>query len=464
MPQTTLVWFRRDLRASNHLALQEAVGLGLPVIAVFLFEDGMVADDSAGNARRLTFIHQCLSELHAELAAKGVPLFILRGAAENEIPAFAAKINAACVVCTEEDEPKSLLRDGIVAAKLIENGRHFRAFNDWLLLPKSVLVEATGQPYTDFTAYQKAWLAVAGQAGVAYRNDWPALRQIQQSLSENWQRAPSVLSLAQLGVQAQPLVLQGGEKAGNRLLMDFLSHIDTYHLNRDFPALQHASQLSVYLRFGVLSVHKVVDSVNRLSGNGATAWLGALAKREFYHQLLYHHAGILKESFNSRFHNMAWPGGSAYLAAWQCGKTGYPLVDAAMRRLNQTGFLPASLRRFAAEFLTQVLLCDWRQGEIYFAQQLLDFDLAVNNGNWQDAAGVGTQTGKPLRIINPLVESQRLDPDGMIVRRYIPELARLPKDVIHSPWLVKNTIQTNGYPDPIVNYAVQKQQALALLG
>ncbi|EGZ44091.1 deoxyribodipyrimidine photo-lyase [Neisseria wadsworthii 9715] len=463
MFQTTLVWFRNDLRVFDHTALQEAVRFGLPVVGLYVFEP-IESVHSEGGRRRRVFVHQCLSELQSRLAEKGVPLFVTVGLAEQDVPAFAREIDAIYVVCASADEPEAVNQENMIAARLIEDGCRFKAVNDHVLLSKFTLADSEGRPYTEFQVYRKAWLAAS--AGMVWQasDDWQTLARLQTGLSENLTIAPEIPSLAQLGVADQSVTVAGGEQAADELLAEFLLRMGDYHPEQGLSVKCNESQLWPYLRFGVLSVRYVIDLIKNKSASGAGERLDALIRREFYHQLIYHYPNVLRESFNPKYRNIVWENNPVYFSAWQQGQTGYPLLDASMRYLNQTGYLPDELRNYTAAFLTQILLCDWRLGAAYFAGQLLDFDLAVNNGSWQDAAGVGTKAFRPEQMMHPVFAAQKLDPAGQIIRRYIPELAHMPKDFIHMPWLAKGNMNTNNYPDPIVEYASQREKALVLYG
>lgn len=433
MSQTTLVWFRRDLRIFDNAALQLAASGGLPLAGIFVREQ---EPDCAGAARRSLFVWQSLSELHAALARKGIPLFVLEGPAQEAVPAFAREADAARVVCAEAYAPQEVARDMAVAARLAGEGRHFDMAQDALLLPKSQLADEAGNPFSGFEAYRAAWLDVVARCDWAANEneDWGRR---QQSLPEKLKPLPPMMPAQAFGAQRQAWVIEGGEHAGAALLQDFMKRIDTYHLTRGLPG-SATSQLSPHFCFGTVSLRQAVRLAKARGGKGAQAWLAALARREFYYQWFYHRPQALHGGTDEQAESE-----DACLKAWRQGQTGYPLADAAMRCLNRTGYLPDSLRAYAARFFTQILGGSWQQGAAYFARQLLDWDVMLNNGNWQSAA----QTGIPF---NPLAAAQSLDPGGRTVRRYVHELAHLPKDIIHTPWLAKGSINTNGYPDPAV--------------
>ncbi|MFV2030338.1 cryptochrome/photolyase family protein [Neisseria sp. S1] len=460
---TTLVWFRRDLRLFDHTALQTAIRRGLPLVGVFVFDtdilNGLPSDD-----RRLTFIRQCLTELRQSLAEKNVPLWVLYGRAEDEIPALANRLQAASVVCAEDYEPQAIMRDNHVWRKLDAEGRSLIRVTDQVVLAKAAVMNQQGRPYSVFTPYKKAWLAAYAQhyAGWQPADDWQTLSQLQSRLPEAARRTPPIPELADLGFTPQPLAITGGETAAQTMLTDFMQRIALYHISRDFPAKKGVSYLASHLRFGTLSIRHLVYLARQADNEGAQTWLTELIWREFYQQFLFHHPRVAHESWRDEYRDIDWPNPEGFLERWQNGQTGYPIVDAAMRQLAASGYMHNRLRMITANFLVKDLLCDWRLGEAWFARHLLDFDLAANNGGWQWAASTGCDAQPYFRIFNPVTQSQKFDPDGTFIRRYVPELAHLGKDVIHAPWLAKNSINTHGYPAPIVDHAAQREKALAL--
>ena len=459
----TLVWFRRDLRTFDHSALQTAIRQGRPLAAVFLFDrdilDSLPADD-----RRLSFIHQCLSELHSKLAELKIPLYFRHGRADTEIPALAAELNAAAVVCAEDYEPQAIARDTRVAAKLIGANIEFQAVTDQVMLAKSAVMTQQDRPYQVFTPYYKAWLAIVAEqyAGWQSRDDWTTLQQLQQKLPNNLPASPPPPALSELGFATQTLVQNGGETAAQAALGDFLDRLADYPLSRDFPAKRGTSQLSAHLRFGTLSIRHLVYLAKQADNEGGALWLKELAWREFFQQLLYHYPQVAEQAFRAEYRHLAWQNHPEWFERWQNGQTGYPIIDAAMRALKQTGQMHNRLRMITASFLCKDLLIDWRLGQDWFAAQLLDFDLAANNGNWQWAAGTGCDAQPYFRIFNPITQSYKFDPEGRFLRRYLPEIAHLDNTLIHAPWRAGSDIDCHGYPPPIVDHAVQREQAITL--
>jgi len=252
------------------------------------------------------------------------------------------------------------------------------------------------------------------------------------------------------------------------LLQRFARKLPHYKTLRDYPGEAGVSGLSVHLRFGTISIREAVTLALSQQNEGAECWLNELIWREFYQQLLWHFPNVAGESFKPEYRQLQFPGETAWFEAWCEGRTGYPIVDAAMRQLNQTGYMHNRLRMIVASFLVKDLLIDWRRGEAYFAAKLMDFDLAANNGGWQWAASTGCDAQPYFRIFNPVTQSEKFDPEGRFIRRYLPELAALDNKAIHAPWQAKQLpagfrLGTD-YPVPIVDHAVQRERALQLFG
>ncbi|MBV8048451.1 MAG: FAD-binding domain-containing protein, partial [Paludibacterium sp.] len=258
----------------------------------------------------------------------------------------------------------------------------------------------------------------------------------------------------------EPLGWFAEEDDAQHALAVFATRIDQYHQQRDFPALNGTSRLSPHLRFGTLSIRAAIALASETSGPGASAWLNELIWREFYQQLLWHFPHAAETSFRSAYRQLPFPNRQDWFDAWREGRTGYPLVDAAMRQLRQTGWMHNRLRMVTASFLVKDLLIDWRWGERHFARWLMDFDLAANNGGWQWAASTGCDAQPWFRIFNPVTQSKRFDPDGQFIRQFVPELAPCSNKDIHAPWLSHRL--PGHYPPPLVDHARQREEALTL--
>ena len=459
----TLIWFRRDLRLFDNTALQTAVRRGLPVAGAYVFDSGE-SPVIRQNHRRRSFIYDSVAAFQTALQTKNVPLYVLHGQAETEIPKLAAQLHAEAVVCADEDEPQAAARDNRIWHTLNAEGREMVRVDDHAVLPKAAVMTHNGRPYTVFTPYKKAWLEtytrLFGQWQPA--DDWPALAALQSRLPETVRQNARLPTPEEIGINHQPTLFAGGEEAAQKQLGSFLEHIGRYHLARDFPAQKGTSRLSPYLSHGMLSPRHLVFLAKQSDSEGAGVWLGELIWREFFKQILFHYPNTAEESFRQEYRAIAWENNPQWFERWKAGQTGYPIVDAAMRQLKHSGWIHNRLRMIAASFLVKDLLIDWRWGEAWFAGQLIDYDLAANNGGWQWAAGTGCDAQPYFRVFNLVLQSQKFDPDGQFIRRHIPELAHLGKDLIHSPWLAGASIDTHGYPEPMVSHAQQREKALAL--
>ncbi len=267
-------------------------------------------------------------------------------------------------------------------------------------------------------------------------------------------------SLSSIGFHPSPLAIEPGEDAARKALTEFRSQIDRYFETRDFPALDGTSGLSPHLRFGTISIREAFRFAIANSSEGAAKWRDELIWREFYQQILWNHPYVVGSSFRPQYRDIEWPGSDTDFEAWCTGRTGYPLVDAAMRCFNATGLMHNRLRMVVASFLVKDLLIDWRRGEKYFADRLLDFDLASNNGGWQWAASTGCDAQPYFRIFNPVSQSRKFDSEGEFIRSWVPELAHLDAKSIH--WPHQGLFGVPGYPAPIVNHDEQRAKALQL--
>jgi deoxyribodipyrimidine photo-lyase len=346
-------------------------------------------------------------------------------------------------------------------------------FKDHVVLERSEVLTQSGQPYTVFTPYKNAWLKRVDDFQLkAYPIERHAHRLADVPL-DVLRPIPSVQDLGFQRTNLSQLRLQAGTTGAKAALADFAQRISHYGQARDFPALKGPSYLSVHLRFGTLSIREAAQLawLQHLAGvAGATTWLNELIWRDFYHQLLSHYPHVVERSFKPAYDAIRWEHGKHahhLFAAWCEGRTGYPLVDAAMHQLNQTGYMHNRLRMVTASFLCKDLGLDWRWGERYFAEKLNDFDLAANNGGWQWASSSGCDAQPYFRIINPIAQSEKFDPDGRFIKRYLPHLAALSAKSIHAPWLASplELLQADvrlgdNQPHPLVDHAEARTQTL----
>ena len=461
-----LVWFRRDLRDYDHAALYHALKRARQVVCAFVF-DREILDALADPAdRRVEFIHASVTELQQALEAKGGGLVVRHGIARDEIVRLAADFQAEAVFFNHDDDPAALARDAAVEAELKQHAIAVHHSKDCVIFEREEVLTAGGTPYSVFTPYKNAWLKKLSPYFLqAYPVDAYADRLASQSTA-----VPSLRDMGFAPTNLRELRLPTGMSGGARLLDDFLQRIDRYQEARDYPALKGPSYLSVHLRFGTVSIRQLAATAWQQSGRGAQTWLSELIWRDFYHQILWHRPDVASgHAFKRQYDALPWPNPPGHFEAWCEARTGYPLVDAAMRQLNQTGYMHNRLRMVAASFLTKDLLVDWRLGERYFAAKLIDFDLAANSGGWQWAASVGCDAQPWFRIFNPVTQSERFDAQGHFIRRYLPELAKVPEKFIHAPWTMPAAEQQRAvcfigrdYPAPIVDHAAQRALALAL--
>ena len=463
-PSPALVWFRRDLRSFDHAALHHALQEGGPVYCAFVFDTPILAELPRDD-RRVAFIHATLTELAGELEQMKGHLIVRHGDARDVIPALAAELGAATVHANDDYDPQAIARDRSVAAALEQTGRRLCLHKDHVIFQKEEVLSQAGKPLTVFTPYKNAWLKKL--------NLDPSLLAPLHVDPYAARLAPgrSVLpTLAQLGFDEVDLAAVGvepGMTGGAAAFEAFLPKLAPYAVARDFPAQRGTSQLSLHLRFGTVSIRHLVRTVRDMAaaghaGDGGAIWLSELIWREFYQQILFNFPHVVASAFKPAYDRIEWEAGpeaDAMFTAWCEGRTGYPLVDAAMLQLNRTGFMHNRLRMVTASFLVKDLGIDWRRGEAYFALKLNDYELASNNGGWQWAASSGCDAQPFFRIFNPVTQSQKFDADGTFIKAFLPQLAKLNAKEIHAPWLTPG--KATDYPPPIVQHDEARQRTLA---
>jgi deoxyribodipyrimidine photo-lyase len=465
-----LMWFRRDLRFADNAALYHAAKRCRRVFCVFVF-DTAILQHLPRQDRRVVFIWDSLLQLDAALKAHGGGLIVRHGDAREIIPALAAELNVNAVFTNHDYEPDAVARDSAVQTTLQQTGHGFFTFKDQVIFERNEVLTGAGKPYSVFTPYKNNWLAKVNDF---YLKAYPVqtyAHALVQPPPHEWP------DLAGMGFDAAyKMLLPAGEQGAQQLAGEFGQRIDHYHATRDFPAVKGPSYLSVHLRFGTVSIRalaraawqRVMSGSTHADGvRGAQTWLSELIWRDFYFQVLHHHPHVAASAFKPEYERITWDNDPDVFAAWCEGRTGYPIVDAAMIQLNTTGYMHNRLRMVVASFLTKDLGIDWRWGEHYFAQKLNDFDLAANNGGWQWAASSGCDAQPYFRIFNPVSQSEKFDAQGKFIRRYLPQLAKFDAKQIHAPWLVEPMLQRaagcvigSDYPAPVVDHAQARLRTL----
>jgi deoxyribodipyrimidine photo-lyase len=466
--KAALVWLRRDLRLDDHAALYHALKQHQRVYVAFVF-DRDILDKLPRQDRRVEFIRESLVELDDILREHGGAIIVRHGAPREVIPTLARELGVGDVYSNRDYEPTAVLRDGDVAQTLALEDIGFHCTKDQAIFEQDEVLTQMGKPFTVFTPYKNAWYKKAALADTDFFvRPYPVTRHLKHLAASPL--ATGIPTLADIGFEPTDLASIGivpGVSGARTRIEDFFTRIDNYKVARDFPAIKGVSYLSVHLRFGTLSIRELAGRAWREGGEGALGWLNELIWRDFYFAILHHFPHAIGHAFKPAFDDVAWDNNPAWHDAWCQGQTGYPLVDAAQRQLAQTGWMHNRLRMVSASFYTKDLGLDWRQGESWFAKLLLDFDLSANNGGWQWSASTGCDAQPWFRIFNPVTQSERFDPQGKFIRRYVPELANVPDKYIHSPWTMPADTQANcgvvigrDYPAPIVDHGEARQRTL----
>jgi len=449
---TAIWWVRRDLRLSDNQALAEARARAETVAPVFIMDPAILAAPDIAPAR-VAFLWDGLRQLDADLRARGSRLIIRRGEPAEALAGLRAECDAA-VICAEADgAPYGRQRDARVAETL-----PLRLAPGLTVHPPEAVLKADGKPFTVYTPFGRRWRALPPPAAPL-----PAPPRLAPP--------PDLFSLPIPTEPAGAPFPAGEAEAARRLAAFAAGPLADYATERD--RLDHAgtSALSPYLRFGMLSARQAAVAARQAGSAGAEVWLSELIGREFYMSILTHFPDGERDSFRAGLRAIAWDNDAAAFAAWREGRTGYPVVDAALRQLAGAGWTHNRARMIAASFLVKDLLIDWRWGERWFMQNLVDGEPASNNGGWQWTAGVGTDAAPYFRVFNPTLQGQKFDPEGAYVRRWVPELAGVPTRFIHAPWKMSEGEQTRAgcrigkdYPAPMVDHARARARVMEVYG
>jgi deoxyribodipyrimidine photo-lyase len=463
---TGLMWFRRDLRVTDNAALCLALQACRQVHCVFVF-DTEILDPLPRTDRRVEFIRECLRELDENLrrlsGAAGSGLIVRHGLAPQEILSLATSLQVQAVFAAHDYEPLAIQRDAKVLGALADAGIALHTCKDHVIFEGREILTQTGTSYSVFTPYKNRWLASVAQHRLAAHDAAPFVSALAPRPEGLQKDVPTLTHIGFQKSNLSELKIPTGESGGHKLFEDFFERMDYYHETRDFPAVKGPSHLGVHLRFGSVSIRRLVAvALQRQAqgSRGATVWLSELIWRDFYFSILANFPHVAQGAFKRDYDAIQWEHGKraeTLFNAWCEGRTGYPLVDAAMAQINQTGYMHNRLRMVTSSFLVKDLGIDWRWGERYFARQLNDFDLSANNGGWQWVSSSGCDAQPYFRIFNPVSQSEKFDSEGTFIRRYLPQLAPLPKKALHAPWIAGAAeLQMAGltlgqnYPAPIV--------------
>jgi deoxyribodipyrimidine photo-lyase len=467
MQDPTILWFRQDLRLADNPVL--AVVADRPLLPVFVLDDAAAGAWAPGGASRW-WLHHSLVALGAALAARGVPLLLARGRAEIIIPALAQAVGATEVLAGRLYEPWARERDRRVAEALAADGRKLRLATSAVLREPARVMSGSGRPYAVYTPFAKA-IAALGEPDPplpAPTRLHPLPSPPPSEALADWSLLPHAPDWA----TAFPALWTPGEAGGAARVARFLGGpVAQYAARRDLPGVEGTSGLSPHLHWGEVSPRQLWHAVRAaLPGPLDRAWpfLSELLWREFSYHLLWHRPAMAEQPLRERFTRFPWQPDTALLRAWQRGQTGYPIVDAGMRQLWRFGWMHNRVRMIAASVLVKHLLQPWQAGAAWFWDTLVDADLASNSASWQWVAGSGSDAAPYFRVFNPVLQGEKFDPAGDYVRRFVPELARLPDRWLHRPWDAPATVLHGAgvalgqsYPLPVIDHAAGRARALA---
>lgn len=482
---TIIHWFRRDLRLLDNTALAQASTDAEQVICLFIL-DPKLTDVPKVCEARLAFMYSSLTELATKLEKKGGRLIIRRGEPVSELRRALQETKAAALYFNRDYTSYARRRDTEVETQLTDEGFKVQSFKDLVVFEKDELLSGSNTPYTVYTPYKKRWLAaVSSLSPDRLEPKWASLAL----------ESTELRSLASLEVPAplpgfeDAFFMPAGEDTGRKRLAAFAGAlsgkadpdgeyeppIESYAERRDLPAQEGTSRLSAFLRFGAISprqCYRAALNARERAGrvaqrDGCDSWIGELIWRDFYYQIMWNFPQVARESFQARYAQLQWADNEEHFEAWCNGQTGFPIVDAGMRQMNKINWMHNRLRMITASFLTKDLLLDWRLGERYFWQKLVDGDQPSNNGGWQWSASTGTDAQPYFRIFNPTSQGQKFDPTGAFVRQWVPELAKVPDKYIHAPETMPRSLQEHlgviigrDYPAPIVDHKEAREAAL----
>ena len=423
MDKISIFWFRRDLRLKDNHGLYQALESGKKVLPIFIFDEDILDLLENKSDKRVNFIVQALQTLNSFLKSKNKGIKIFKGKPLEIYKKLSQNYEIEAVYSNEDYEPYAIKRDQEIADFLASKNINFHQFKDQVIFHKDEIVKADKKPYTVYTPYSKLWLNEFQKVDL---QGFPSEKKLDNLLEIPFEE----LKIEDIGFQKTDLTFEIPEAD--------LHIIKTYEETRNFPAVKGTTQLGVHLRFGTISVRKLA----KIAKENNLTFLKELIWREFFMQILYHFPKVVNHSFKSKYDAIPWENNPEFLEKWKAGKTGFPIVDAGMRELNATGFMHNRVRMITASFLIKHLLTDWRIGEAYFAEKLMDYDLSANNGNWQWCASSGCDAAPYFRIFNPDEQQKKFDPDFKYIKKWIPEFG------------------TKYYPKPIVEHKKAREKVL----
>jgi len=421
-PTVAIFWFRRDLRLTDNTGLYHALKSDLPVLPIFIFDDEIL-DELPRDDGRVQFIHETLSNIHEQLKIFGSGLLIKKGTVQSVWGALLEEYDVKEVFFNKDYEPYAIRRDLQIKNQLEKHRIKVSTYKDDVIFEENEVLKDNGLPYTVFTPFKKRWLRTFETTrfqSIAYKKEL-----LEQCYKFN--------------IELPSLTTIGFVKSRHIVKSYNLEAMDAYERHRDFPAVDKTSYLSPHLRFGTVSIRKLVT----MAMTRNATFLSELIWREFFKVILFHFPRVVTQNFKPAYDGVPWRDAPQDFEKWCQGETGYPMVDAGMRQLNETGYMHNRVRMVTAGFLCKHLLIDWRLGEAYFAEKLLDYDLSSNNGNWQWAAGTGCDSAPYFRIFNPASQYQKFDKDGVYIRTWVKDFDEFT------------------YPKPMVDHKFARERALA---
>lgn len=455
----SLVWLRRDLRLHDHVALFNAIHDSNELYICFIFDTLILNELPNKKDRRVEFIFDVLNNINAQLKKYHGLLIILYGDPCFEIPKLCHQLKIDTVFTNEDYETYAIHRDEKIRNILQSKKINFRLFKDQVLYRYDEVLNQSEKPYSVFTPYKNNHLKKLMSEGI--KNYEIDLTKVKLGTVDDIKQSYQLEDIGFKKTNLKDLKISSSYKEIQNDIHDFTKRIKAYEVNRNFPAIKGVSYLSIHNRFGTVSIRELASLCLKNPSPGGEVWLSELIWRDFYFQIIVNFPHVQKnQSFKKEYNNLNYENNKYFFELWCKGKTGFPIVDAAMRQLNQTGFMHNRLRMIVASFLTKDLLIDWRWGEKYFADNLNDYDFSANNGGWQWAASVGCDAQPWFRIFNPTLQSKKFDPEAKFIKKYIPEISELDQKEIHDPYLIKT--KKVAYPNPVINHAEQREKALLM--